>query len=103
METTPPPIVIFKQTYEETEGRKSKKYYVTESIGTAAGILISAIHQAELLTLTHTSIPLSFLANLLHQPKNENPFLLLPVRFPADDAQVPLLKRKGLNEIMKYY
>jgi iodotyrosine deiodinase len=103
LEVAPAVIVIFKQTYEETEEGKAKNYYVNESVGIAAGILISAIHKAGLVTLTHTPSPLNFLADLLDRPKNEKPFLLLPVGFPADDAQVPLLKRKGLNEIMKYY
>jgi iodotyrosine deiodinase len=103
LEVAPALIVIFKQTYEETEEGKAKNYYVNESVGIAAGILISAIHKAGLVTLTHTPSPLNFLADLLDRPKNEKPFLLLPVGFPEDDAQVPLLKRKGLNEIMKYY
>jgi iodotyrosine deiodinase len=103
LEVAPALIVIFKQTYEETEEGKAKNYYVNESVGIAAGILVSAIHKAGLVTLTHTPSPLNFLADLLDRPKNEKPFLLLPVGFPEDDTQVPLLKRKGLNEIMKYY
>jgi iodotyrosine deiodinase len=103
LEVAPALIVIFKQTYEGTEEGKAKNYYVNESVGIAAGILVSAIHKAGLVTLTHTPSPLNFLADLLDRPKNEKPFLLLPVGFPEDDTQVPLLKRKGLNEIMKYY
>ncbi|MFB1023195.1 MAG: nitroreductase family protein [Vicingaceae bacterium] len=103
LEVAPALIVIFKQTYEETEEGKAKNYYVNESVGIAAGILVSAIHKAGLVTLTHTPSPLNFLADLLDRPNNEKPFQILPVGFPEDDTQVPLLKRKGLNEIMKYY
>jgi len=103
LEIAPALIVIFKQTYEDTADGKAKNYYVNESVGIAAGMLISAIHHAGLVTLTHTPSPLNFLADLLDRPKNEKPFLLLPIGFPAKEAQVPLLERKQLTEIMKEY
>ncbi len=103
LEIAPALIVIFKQTYEETEDGKSKNYYVNESVGIAAGMLISAIHHAGLVTLTHTPSPLNFLAELLNRPQNEKPYLLLPLGFPADGAQIPILERKRLTEVMKYY
>lgn len=103
LEIAPALIVIFKQTYEDTIDGKAKNYYVNESVGIAAGMLISAIHHAGLVTLTHTPSPLNFLAELLKRPQNEKPYLLLPVGFPADGAQVPILERKKLNEVMKYY
>ena len=103
LEIAPALIVIFKQTYQELEDGKAKNYYVNESVGIAAGMLISAIHRAGLVTLTHTPSPLNFLTNILERPKNEKAVLLLPVGFPADGAQVPLLKRKELSEVMKYY
>jgi nitroreductase len=103
LEVAPALIVIFKQTYEETLDGKSKNYYVNESVGIAAGMLISAIHHAGLVTLTHTPSPLNFLAELLGRPQNEKPYLLLPVGFPSKEAQVPLLERKALTDVMKQY
>lgn len=103
LQIAPALIVIFKQTHEDTIEGKAKNYYVTESVGIAAGMLISAIHHAALVTLTHTPSPLNFLSKLLGRPKNEKPYLLLPVGFPSKDAQVPLLKRKDLTEVMKEY
>lgn len=103
LEVAPALIVIFKQTYEETLDGKAKNYYVNESVGIAAGMLISAIHHAGLVTLTHTPSPLNFLAELLCRPQNEKPYLLLPVGFPSKEAQVPLLERKALTDVMKEY
>ena len=82
LEIAPALIIIFKQTYEETFEGKAKNYYVNESVGIAAGMLISAIHHAGLVTLTHTPSPLNFLAELLGRPQNEKPYLLLPIGFP---------------------
>ena len=103
LEIAPALIVVFKQTFEMIDGEKAKNYYVNESVGIATGMLISAIHRAGLVTLTHTPSPLNFLAELLDRPSNEKPYLLLPVGYPADDAQVPLLERKALDEIMQTY
>lgn len=96
-------IVVFKQSYAQSKGGKEKHYYVNESVGIAAGILISAIHQCGLVTLTHTPSPMNFLAELLNRPANEKPFLLLPVGYPAQDAQVPDLRRKALEEIAQFH
>ena len=97
-------IVVFKRVYElDEQGQKRNNYYVNESVGIACGMLISAIHHAGLVTLTHTPSPMNFLANILERPENERPFLLLPVGYPADDAYVPLLKRKALEEVMINY
>lgn len=102
--TAPWIIVIFKKTYDLTEeGDRTKNYYVNESVGIAAGFLISAIHQAGLVTLTHTPSPMNFLEKLLDRPKNEKAYLLLPVGYPATDAQVPVLKRKGLDEVSVFW
>ena len=103
LEIAPALIVVFKKTYGLEEGSKSKNYYVNESVGIATGILLAAIQQAGLVSLTHTPSPLNFLAELLNRPKNEKAFLLIPIGYPADNAEVPVLKRKGLNEIMKEY
>lgn len=97
-------IVIFKKAYDIGDnGEKSKNYYVNESVGIAAGILIAAIHKAGLVTLTHTPSPMNFLQELLGRPENERPFLLLPVGYPADDAKVPLLDRKALMDVSVWY
>lgn len=97
-------VVLFKKTYDlDEEGTKSKNYYVNESVGIAAGFFIAAVHNAGLVTLTHTPSPMNFLQKLLERPENEKPFLLLPVGYPADDAVVPVLKRKGPEDVIVYY
>jgi nitroreductase len=96
-------IVIFKKAYNLDEKGKSKNYYVNESVGISAGFLISAIHMAGLVTLTHTPSPMNFLQDILERPDNERPFLLLPVGYPAQDVQVPDLIRKRSNEVIKFF
>lgn len=104
LETAPYLIIVFKQAYSFDEtGNKRTNYYVNESVGIAAGFLISAIHMAGLVTLTHTPSPMNFLSKILDRPVNERPFLLLPVGYPADEAYVPELKRKSLNEVAVWY
>jgi nitroreductase len=76
---------------------------VNESIGIACGMLISAIHNAGLATLTHTPSPMNFLAKILNRPDNERPFLLLPVGFPESPAYVPNIKRKKMAEMTVFY
>ncbi len=103
LETAPYLIVVFGESYAVKEsGEKSKNYYVTESVGIATGILITAIHQAGLVSLTHTPSPMGFLNEILGRPKNERPFLILVVGYPAPDATVPELKRKSLEEIATF-
>jgi iodotyrosine deiodinase len=102
LEIAPWLIVVFKKTYEEIDGARSKNYYVQESVGIACGFLIAAIHQAGLGTLTHTPSPMNFLSEILGRPANEKPFLLLPVGYVADDATVPDLKKKDLNQIATF-
>jgi hypothetical protein len=87
----------------DEEGGKLQNYYVNESVGIACGFLITAIHQAGLVTLTHTPSPMKFLQTALGRPKNEKAFLLLPVGYPAKDCKVPDLKRKDLNEISFWF
>ena len=97
-------VVMFKKSYNiEENGEKSNNYYVNESAGIAAGFLISAIHQAGLVTLTHTPSPMNFLASVLERPENEKAFLLLPIGFAAEKCTVPDLKRKDLDEIAIYF
>ncbi len=100
LETAPYLIVIFSQS---TGLDKQKHYYVQESVGIAAGFLIAAIHQAGLVTLTHTPSPMNFLKKILNRPDNERPFLLLPVGYPAADCYVPDIQRKTLNEVAVFY
>jgi len=104
LEIAPWLIVVFKKVYEYgDEGEKYNNYYVNESIGIACGMLISAIHNAGLATLTHTPSPMNFLAKILNRPDNERPFLLLPVGFPESPAYVPNIKRKKMAEMTVFY
>ena len=97
-------IVVFRKPYAIDEhGNKHQNYYVNESVGIACGMLISAIHNAGLATLTHTPSPMNFLAEVLNRPKNEKAYLLLPVGYPADNCKVPNITRKKLNEIAFLY
>jgi iodotyrosine deiodinase len=103
LEAAPWLIVIFSQTYGLTpEGRKIKNYYVTESVGIATGMLISAIHMAGLLSLTHTPSPMGFLNEILGRPANEKPFLILVVGYPGEDARVPRIAKKELVSIATF-
>jgi len=103
LETAPYLIAIFAQSYGLTpEGEKVKHYYATESVGIATGFLIAALHHAGLATLTHTPSPMAFLNEILDRPSNERPFLLLVVGYPADDAQVPDIRKKPLEEIVTF-
>ena len=103
IEIAPYIIVVFKRVHETVEGEKRNNYYVNESIGLACGMLISAIHNAGLVTLTHTPSPMNFLGKILNRPENERAFLLLPVGHPKSDAMVPELDRKKLNELCIVY
>lgn len=104
LEIAPWLIVVFKEVYElDDQGARQNNYYVNESVGIACGMLISAIHHAGLVTLTHTPSPMNFLADLLKRPKNERAFLLLPIGYAANDALVPDIKRRSLGEISKFY
>ena len=104
LEIAPWLIVVFKEVYDFDEsGEKQNNYYVNESVGIACGMLIAAIHNAGLVTLTHTPSPMNFLAELLERPKNERAFLLLPVGYAAKDAFVPDIHRKEFNEISDIY
>jgi len=101
--TAPWLIVVFKKAYDLADGEKQKNYYVNESVGIATGFLLAAIHHAGFVSLTHTPSPLNFLQKILDRPANERPYLLIPVGYPADDAQVPVLERKALKEVAKFY
>lgn len=103
LETAPYLIVIFAQRYGLTQdGEKIQNYYVTESVGIATGLLITAVHHAGLVSLTHTPSPMRFLNEILDRPANERPFLILVVGYPAADAVVPKISRKPLEEIASF-
>jgi iodotyrosine deiodinase len=104
LETAPWIIIVFKEIFElGEEGTKKQNYYVNESVGIACGFLISAIHELGLVALTHTPSPMNFLSELLSRPKNERPFLLLPIGYPADDATVPDIKKKTSEEVINWF
>ncbi|ACF14436.1 nitroreductase [Chloroherpeton thalassium ATCC 35110] len=97
-------IVVFAEMYGVTEdGEKMKHYYVEESVGIATGLLITALHHAGLVSLTHTPSPMDFLNKLLGRPDNERPVMILVVGYPDKNAVVPNIERKSLSEIATFY
>lgn len=103
LEIAPCLIAIFSQPYHrEPDGTKVKHYYPAESVGIATGFLIAALHDAGLATLTHTPSPMGFLNEVLGRPPHERAFLLLVVGFPAEDATVPAIERKPLDEFVTH-
>lgn len=103
LEKSPWLIVVFKKVYDNIKGEKSNNYYVNESVGIACGMLITAIHNAGLATLTHTPSPMNFLSEILQRPANERPYLLLPVGYPEKECYVPDLTRKDISEVAVFY
>lgn len=103
LEIAPYLIVVFRVDYEidSETGEREPTYYASESVGIAVGMLLAALHNAGLVTLTHTPSPMRFLSEILKRPKNEKPFVLIPVGYPSADARVPDIQRKSLDEIMK--
>ena len=101
IETVPWIVVLFEHRYQLDEsGERRHVYYPKESVGISAGLFIAALHNMGLATLTHTPSPMKFLTRVLGRPENERPFCLFPVGYPADDAVVPDLTRKPLEEVM---
>lgn len=98
LETAPALVAVFAQRHGQSADERH--YYVGESVGIAVGMLLVALHQAGLATLTHTPSPMHFLAEILERPKNERPYLLIPVGYPADGCRVPDLERKPLAEVL---
>jgi iodotyrosine deiodinase len=106
LETAPWLVVLFRRIYEPDAADPSIKhnnYYVMESVGLAAGFFLSAVHQAGLVSLTHTPSPMQFLTELLGRPAHEKPFLLMPLGYPADDAEVPVIARKDAPAVIAWY
>lgn len=101
LEIAPYLIVVFRINSVEEGGETEPTYYSQESVGIAVGILLAALHNMGLATLTHTPSPMRFLQEILGRPKNEIPFVLIPVGFPADNASVPDISRKPLDEILQ--
>jgi iodotyrosine deiodinase len=103
LETAPYLIVIFSKSLDVLpDGTKLKTYYAVESTGIAAGFLIAAIHNIGLVCLTHTPSPMKFLNDICGRPQNEKPFLVLVVGYPAENAKVPDIVKKGLKEVTTY-
>ena len=98
IEIAPYIIVVFKQIYDLNNGQKYKNYYVNESVGIACGMLLTAIHSAGLVALTHTPSPMGFLEQICKRPENERAYLLIPVGLPSKNARVPVLKKKSFSE-----
>jgi nitroreductase len=103
LDTAPWLVVLFEQVHGWfPDGTVRKHYYARESVGIACGLFITAVHRMGLVTLTHTPSPMGFLSRTLGRPKNERPFVLLPVGFPADGCTVPALVRKSLDEVATF-
>jgi nitroreductase len=101
LEIAPVLIVVFKQDYGlAADGRHVTHYYVNESVGIACGFLLAALNAAGLATLTHTPSPMGFLREILDRPKNEKPFLLIPIGWAADACRVPDIRKKPLEQVM---
>ena len=99
-------IAIFAQRHGQlADGRRVKHYYVPESVGIATGFLISALHNAGLVTLTHTPSPMNFLNEICERPEGEKPYLLLVCGYPAADCKVPAFggTRQGLDEKVTWF
>ena len=103
LENAPALIIVFRQSYDNSEDGKRKNYYVNESVGIACGFLLMALQNAGLVSLTHTPSPMGFLERILKRPKNEKAYLLIPVGFPAKNAEVPLLNKKAYNRSVEVF
>ena len=58
LEIAPWLVVLFRQNYGlGPDGEHVRHYYVSESVGIAAGLFLTAVHQAGLVALTHTPQP----------------------------------------------
>jgi iodotyrosine deiodinase len=104
LETAPALIVVFAVDWEPEEQvdgteKRHKNYYVQESVGIAVGLLLAALHVAGLATLTHTPSPMGFLGRILGRPRNERPYVLIPVGYPEPGTRVPDLPKKHLEQI----
>ena len=103
LENAPALVIVFRQSYDNSGDGKRKNYYVNESVGIACGFLLMALQNAGLVSLTHTPSPMGFLERILKRPKNEKAYLLIPVGFPAKNAEVPLLNKKAYNRSVEVF
>jgi len=104
LEIAPWLIAVFARKFDiDAEGQKQKNYYVTESVGIATGLLLAALHNAGLATLTHTPSPMKFLNKILDRPRTEKPLMLIVVGYPTEDAKVPAITRKSLDQIASFH
>lgn len=103
LEVAPYLIVVFKKVYDDDGEEKKTNYYVNESVGLATGFLLMSLHLSGLYTLTHTPSPMRFLTEILDRPKNERPFLLIPVGYPKKAHKVPNISRKEINLVLNEY
>jgi len=104
LEIAPYLIVIFAEAHRlGSDGEKQKNYYVSESVGIATGFLINALHHCGLATLTHTPSPMKFLNRILKRPDNERPYLILVTGLPTEDAQVPAITKRPLEQIASFF
>jgi nitroreductase len=100
LERVPWIVVVFEEVHGwKGDGSPRKNYYVKESVGIACGIFVAALHRMGLSTLTHTPSPMGFLRDILGRPKNERPYILFPIGYPAPDAEVPDIQRKPIEEV----
>jgi len=104
LEHAPYLIVVFAQKFIlDPKGNKLKNYYVTESASIATGLMIAALHNAGLATLTHTPSPMKFLNSILERPSTEKPLMVIVTGYPEEGARVPDIQRKALNEFVSVH
>ncbi len=104
LEEAPWLIAVFAQRYGlDAEGNRFKHYYTPESVGIACGMLITALHNSGLTTLTHTPSPMGFLKQILKRPDNERAYMLIVCGHPTNDAQIPNLKRNSLSQVSTFF
>lgn len=104
LEIAPYLIVVFSEPYGlDEKGNKIKHYYVPESVGIACGFLLAALHDCGLATLTHTPSPMNFFNGILDRPKHEKAYMLIVAGYPVDNAEVPTITKKELNEYVSWH
>ncbi len=102
LETAPWLIVVFASKHTVTpEGEKKKHYYVPESVGISTGMLITALHNCGLATLTHTPSPMKFLNDILDRPVHDKPYMIIVAGKPAEGVTVPDITKKNFDEFAK--
>ena len=103
LEEAPALIAVFRQSWStdlNNSNGRSQHYYVQESVGIACGMLLTALHECGIASLTHTPSPMRFLEQILNRPSNEKAFLLIPIGYPKPGCQVPDIQRKKIDEIV---